>query len=92
MERHLVVGLVLASAGSLLAIVLNFMGASCLSELARLQNRQEEPLPTRFAELERDCFIITNSYVYSLFAAIAGAVILVVYRLKSKNWRPRRWR
>jgi hypothetical protein len=89
MKRYLVAGLALASAGSLLAVVLNFMGASCLSDLARLENRPEGPLPARFAELERDCFIITNSYVYSLFAAIAGTVLIVVYRLKSKNRRPR---
>jgi hypothetical protein len=34
--------------------------------------------------MERNCAIVTNSYVYSLFAAVAGVIVLAVGRFKKR--------
>lgn len=87
-DRYLAAGAALASAGSLLAIFLNLQGAACLANLARVGGSGlTEPLPPGFADLERDCFIITNSYVYSLFAAAAGGAILLYWFKKRRQQR-----
>jgi hypothetical protein len=35
--------------------------------------------------LKGNCFFITNSYVYSLFGLIIGALIIVVWYFKYRN-------
>ena len=61
-------------AGGVAAVLLNIQGASCLTQLARVDR---SAFPSGVIEqMEQDCFVITNSYVYSLFAAVAGAVVL----------------
>jgi hypothetical protein len=42
-------------------------------------------MPAGTAHLERDCFIITNSYVYSLFAAVIGAAVLAYWYWKKRQ-------
>lgn len=85
-DRYLAAGAALAIVGSLLAIFLNLQGAACLANLARVGGSGlAEPLPPGFADLERDCFIITNSYVYSLFAAAAGGAILIYWFKKKRR-------
>lgn len=72
--KYLAAGAGLLIAGSIAAVLLNFQGASCLTELARL-DRSAFP-PETVVAMEQNCAIITNSYVYSLFAAVAGAITL----------------
>ncbi|MEM2139757.1 hypothetical protein [Nitrososphaera sp.] len=72
--KCLVAGSALLLAGGVAAVLLNIQGASCLTQLARV-DRSAFP-PDVLEQMEQDCFIITNSYVYSLFAAVAGAVVL----------------
>jgi hypothetical protein len=60
--KYLLTGIALVAAGGGLAIFLNFQGYSCLSQLAVI-NRSTYP-PAALDELEHNCFIITNSYVY----------------------------
>jgi hypothetical protein len=75
-------GIVLLAAGASSAVLLNAQGASCLSQLARLDR---SAMPAGTAHLERDCFIITNSYVYSLFAAVIGAAVLAYWYWKKRQ-------
>jgi hypothetical protein len=82
--KYLVTGIALVAVGGSLALFLNFQGYSCLSQLASL-DRSTYP-PAALDELERNCFIITNSYVYSLFAVVAGAIVLAVgYKKRRDN-------
>jgi hypothetical protein len=69
-----VAGAGLLIAGSIAAVLLNFQGASCLTQLAGMDRSTFSP--DVIETIERDCFIVTNSYVYSLFVAVAGASIL----------------
>lgn len=71
----------MAASGSA-AIFLNMLGASCLTQLARI----DRSLTTESVEeLERNCFIITNSYVYSLFGVVAGAIMLAYWYKKNQK-------
>jgi len=72
--RYLAVGAGLLVAGSVAAVLLNLQGVSCLTQLSRV-DRSAFP-PDVIEAMEQNCFIITNSYVYSLFAAVVGAVVL----------------
>jgi hypothetical protein len=86
-DKYFVVGIVLLAVGGSAAVVLNIQGFACLTELSRIQNNGEL-VPGSIGDLEARCSIITNSYVYSLFAAIAGATVLVagfMKRRKAKN-------
>lgn len=65
------------------AIVLNVLGAACLTQLARID--RSSIMTESVDELERNCFIITNSYVYSLFGVVAGAILLVYWYKKNKK-------
>lgn len=78
--KYLLAGSALLVAGGLAAVLLNFQGAVCLTQLARVD--QSAFPPDVIESMERDCFVITNSYVYSLFAALAGAVVLGYWYFK----------
>lgn len=70
-------------AGSVAAILLNFQGASCLTQLAGV-DRSAFP-PDTIELMEQNCFIITNSYVYSLFVALAGGGLLCYWYFKKRQ-------
>jgi hypothetical protein len=72
--NYLAAGAGLLIVGGVAAVLLNIQGASCLTQLAGV-DRSAFP-PDVIERMEQDCFIVTNSYVYSLFAAAAGAVVL----------------
>lgn len=67
------------------SISLNLQSISCLTQLAQLYNsgtgidRTNNTItdPT-IIDLQRNCFIITNSYVFSLFGIIIGVIIIIV--------------
>lgn len=80
--RYLLVGVALAAVGGALAVYLNIQGAACLTQLARM-DRSAFP-PETILDLERNCAIITNSYVYSLFAGAAGVIVLAIGRWKKR--------
>ncbi|MDQ4013762.1 MAG: hypothetical protein M3146_08580, partial [Thermoproteota archaeon] len=75
-NRYLKVGLFLLIAGAVLAVYLNNEGIKCLSEISRSENISRDD--TQLELLKGNCFFITNSYVYSLFGLIIGALIIVV--------------
>jgi hypothetical protein len=82
-NRYLKVGLFLLIAGAVLAIYLNNEGIKCLSEISRSENISSDD--TQLELLKGNCFFITNSYVYSLFGLIIGALIIGVWYFKYRN-------
>lgn len=79
-SKYLVTGIALAVAGGALALYLNMQGAACLGQLATM-DRSAFP-PQAILDIERNCAIVTNSYVYSLFAVATGVIVLAVGRWK----------
>jgi hypothetical protein len=82
-NRYLKVGLFLLIAGVVLALYLNNEGIKCLSEISRSENIRSAD--TQLDVLKGNCFFITNSYVYSLFGLIIGALIIIVWYFKYRN-------
>ena len=85
-NRYLKVGLSLVVIGAILAVYLNNEGVKCLSDLNRSGNMSSDD--TQLERLKGSCFLITNSYVYSLFGLIIGSLIIIVWYSKYRNvWR-----
>lgn len=81
-SKYLFTGVALAAVGGALAVYLNMQGAACLTQLAAFDG---SALPSAgFEQLKRNCAVITNSYVYSLFAVVAGIIVLAVGRWKRR--------
>lgn len=81
--RYLYVGIIILVASGSIAIYLNFQGARCLTALAQL-DRSVMP-PDLVGELETSCAITTNSYVYSIYAVVAGAVLVIAGFMKKRR-------
>jgi hypothetical protein len=81
--RYLQVGIITLGISGAAAIFLNFQGYACLSDLARTD--RSVITPEDVSKLERNCFIITNSYVYSLFGVVIGIVLIVFWYAKKKK-------
>jgi hypothetical protein len=83
-NKYLKIGLLLLIASGSIAIYLNNEGFSCLSKLSK-----KEPASFRTDEtlegLAAYCFFITNSYVYSLFGIVIGAITIIVWYCKYRN-------
>ena len=82
-KSYLHIGAILLGISGAAAIYLNFQGVACLTDLA--QEDRSTIMPDRLHELQRNCFIITNSYVYSLFGVIIGIILIVLWYLKKKR-------
>lgn len=83
-NRYLKVGLFLLIAGAVFAVYLNNEGIKCLSEISRSENINSDD-SSQLELLKGNCFFITNTYVYSLFGLIIGALIIVVWYFKYRN-------
>lgn len=73
---------------AILSLFLNFQSFNCLTKLSEYYNSPLEidPHNNTTIDLQRNCFIITNSYVFSVFGIIIGVIILIVgYWKKKKN-------
>jgi hypothetical protein len=73
---------------AILSLFLNFQSFNCLTKLSEYYNSPLEidPQNNTTIDLQRNCFIITNSYVFSVFGIIIGVIILIVgYWKKKKN-------
>lgn len=66
-----------------MAIYLNFQGVSCLTAIAQLDRSVISP--DLAIELETSCAVITNSYVYSIYAVVAGAILVVAGFVKKRR-------
>jgi len=82
-RKYLYTGAVILAVSGVVAIYLNFQGVKCLTDLAR-PDRSVVP-PELFEEMERNCSIVTNSYVYSVYGVIAGIVLVVVGFMKKRK-------
>jgi hypothetical protein len=78
-HKYLHAGIVTLAISSLAAVYLNFEGARCL---ATLGNRETALPQMAFEEAAEHCFIITNSYVYSLFGVVAGIILVSVWAFR----------
>jgi hypothetical protein len=82
-RRYLHFGIITLSISGAAAIYLNFEGAKCLATLGR----SNETLNSQ-RDLEQEssrCFIVTNSYVYSLFGVVAGLILIVLWTNRRKH-------
>ena len=81
--KYLYTGAVILAVSGALAIYLNFQGVRCLSDLALVD--RSVTAAGQLEEMERNCSIITNSYVYSVYGVIAGIVLVVVGFMKKRK-------
>ena len=59
---------------------------TCLKELAPYYSSNLGDTKIKSIEsLEMNCFIVTNSYVYSIFGIIIGIILISVYFFKIKK-------
>lgn len=81
--RYLYSGAAILAVSGALAIYLNFQGVRCLSDLA-LVDRSVFTLG-QLQEMERNCSIVTNSYVYSIYGVVAGIVLVAAGFVKKRK-------
>lgn len=77
------IGAITLAASGATALYLNFQGMKCLSDLA--QSDRTILSADRLEEMERNCFIITNSYVYSIYGIIVGVILVAVALVKKRK-------
>jgi hypothetical protein len=81
------IGAITLAASGATAIYLNFQGIKCLSDLAQLERTTTVFGTERLGEMERNCTIITNSYVYSVYAIIVGIILIAIGIVKRRSSR-----
>ncbi|HEX2106846.1 MAG TPA: hypothetical protein VHF28_03860 [Nitrososphaera sp.] len=85
--RYMYVGAITLAASGGAAIYLNFQGVKCLSDL--MQVDRSILTAEHLEEMEWNCSIITNSYVYSVYGIIIGIILMVIGLIKSRKSVPR---
>ncbi|MEW6605515.1 MAG: hypothetical protein AB1351_12630 [Thermoproteota archaeon] len=82
--RYLYIGIIILAVSGSVAVYLNFQGARCLTALSQLDRSIMQP--ELIGELEVACAITTNSYVYSIYGVVAGAVLVIAgFMIKRRN-------
>ena len=79
-SKYISIGIIILAVSGAVTIYLNFKGVRCLLDLAQI-DRSIVP-PDLLKEMERNCAVGTNSYVYSVYAVVAGIVLVVVGFMK----------
>ncbi|OLC83357.1 MAG: hypothetical protein AUJ08_05465 [Thaumarchaeota archaeon 13_1_40CM_3_50_5] len=82
-SRYAYVGVAILAVTGAIAIYLNFQGVKCLSDLAFVD--RSVLTPGHLEEMERNCSIVTNSYVYSVYGIVAGIVLVVMGFMKRRK-------
>ena len=82
-KKYIYIGTLILAASGAVAIYLNFQGVMCLSDLVQVD--RSILTPERLEEMERNCSIITNSYVFSLYGVIIGIILIVIGLLKRRK-------
>jgi hypothetical protein len=82
-KKYIYIGTIILAASGAVAIYLNFQGIKCLSDLVQIDRSVLDP--ERLEEMERNCFIITNSYVYSLYVVIIGITLIIIGLVKKRK-------
>ena len=78
------IGVITLAASGAAAIYLNFQGIRCLSDIAQV-DRTTVLTAERLEEMERNCLIITNSYVYSVYGVIVGIILIVIGLVRKRK-------
>jgi hypothetical protein len=81
--KYIYVGAITLAASGGAAIYLNFQGVKCLSDLAQVD--RSILTAEQLEEMERNCSIITNSYVYSVYGVIIGIILIIIGVVKSRK-------
>ena len=86
-NRYYTVGSCILIISAILSIYLNFQSFNCLTELSEYYNSQirTDSQNNIFIDLQRNCFIITNSYVFAVFGVIIGIITIII-----GHWRKRK--
>ena len=90
--RYHTIGSFILIVSSISCIYLYFQSVNCLTQLSKYYNSQLEIQPMNntiidqsVVNLQSNCFIITNSYVFSLFGIIIGIIIIIIGIRKRKS-------
>ncbi|MEP0824097.1 MAG: hypothetical protein HRF40_01275 [Nitrososphaera sp.] len=81
--KYLYVGIIIVVVSGSMAVYLNFQGVTCLTDLARID--QSVVPPDQVADLEASCAVVTNSYVYSIYAVATGAILVISGFVKKRR-------
>ncbi len=81
--KYIYVGAITLAASGGAAIYLNFQGVKCLSDLVQVD--RSILTAEQLEEMESNCFIITNSYVYSVYGIIMGIILIIIGVVKSRK-------
>ena len=74
--------IILAISGAF-AIYLYFQSYKCLNDLRTVD--RSIIMQGQLEELDRNCAITTNSYVYSVYAVVVGIIVLVAGFVKKRK-------
>jgi hypothetical protein len=81
--RYLYIGAITLAASGAVAVYLNFQAVKCLSDVSQV-DRSVITLQ-HLEEMEENCSIITNSYVYSVYGVIIGITLIVIGLVKKRK-------
>ena len=86
-NRYYTVGSCILIISAILSIYLNFQSFNCLTELSEYYNSQirTDSQNNIFIDLQRNCFIITNSYVFAVFGVIIGIITIIIGHWKKRK-------
>ena len=86
-NRYYTVGSCILIISAILSIYLNFQSFNCLTKLSEYYNSQirSDSQNNIFIDLQRNCFIITNSYVFAVFGVIIGIIIIIIGHWKKRK-------
>jgi hypothetical protein len=86
-NRYYAVGSCILIISAILSIYLNFQSFNCLTKLSEYYNSQIriDSQNNIFIDLQRNCFIITNSYVFAVFGVIIGIIVIISGHWKKKK-------
>ena len=71
----------------IIKFIFKFSSFNCLTKLSEYYNSQirTDSQNNIFIDLQRNCFIITNSYVFAVFGVIIGRIIIIIGHWKKRK-------
>ena len=92
-NRYYTVGSCILIISAILSLYLNFQSFNCLTKLSEYYNSQirTDSQNNIFIDLQRNCFIITNSYVFAVFGVIIGIIIIIIGHWKKRKLNTNPW-
>ncbi len=86
-NRYYTVGSCILLISAILSIYLNFQSFNCLTKLSEYYNSQirTDSQNNIFIDLQRNCFIITNSYVFAVFGVVIGIIVIIIGHWKKRK-------